>query len=278
MAQSQHIDSYGPSTNLPFGICAIYLNLKVHPPPFGICHDCSSLASISASTGAKGAGTLALPGATEGPVPGRGSKWLWPLNRCHEVVKVELNIQYSWFMLPLLSWCGKVVPSSLTWLRGETCLKRLQPSSELHKDYRKNRAFLYWLNKLNVYKMPSNDESINFRLLLLLFSSSDFTSCPFQWMIFQSSSSTHTPTHAEHLAPERNFEPDVSSKEQLHSLPPGRIHGIQVQWATSIVECSGQGLNQNRHSMYFWVRKLYQGFGVAEMVSLRQRCFGKQLQ
>ena len=29
MAQSLHIGSYGSSTNLPFGICAIYFDLKV---------------------------------------------------------------------------------------------------------------------------------------------------------------------------------------------------------------------------------------------------------
>ena len=30
MAQSLHIGSYGPSTNLLFGICAIYFDLKVY--------------------------------------------------------------------------------------------------------------------------------------------------------------------------------------------------------------------------------------------------------
>lgn len=38
-------------------------------PQIGICHACSSLASTSGSTGAKGAGTLPLPGATVGPGP-----------------------------------------------------------------------------------------------------------------------------------------------------------------------------------------------------------------
>ena len=32
MAQSLHIGSYGPSTNLPFSICAIYIDLKVLTP------------------------------------------------------------------------------------------------------------------------------------------------------------------------------------------------------------------------------------------------------
>lgn len=64
--------------------------------------------------------------------------------------------------------------------------------------------------------ISSNDESINFHYDLFL-SSSNFIS-----------PSTPTPTLPHHLAPE-HFEPGVSSREQLHLLPPvGRIHLIQL--------------------------------------------------
>lgn len=63
--------------------------------------------------------------------------------------------------------------------------------------------------------MPSNDESINFHYDLL-FSSSNFTS---------------PPTLPHHLAPE-HFEPGVSSKEQLHLLPPGGVESMESRWVT----------------------------------------------
>lgn len=80
-AQSLHLDLYRRTPrDLTFWyLCrAIYFDLFwyiLHPAPFAICHACSSLASTSGSTGAKGAGTrVPLLGATMGPVPGKGSK------------------------------------------------------------------------------------------------------------------------------------------------------------------------------------------------------------
>ena len=138
-AQSLHIDL---SRRTP-SICAILVSVprhifrpfSVHLAPFAICHACSSLASTSGSTGAKGAGTrVPLLGATMGPVPGKGSKWLvrlWIITTRWS--KWNWKSQYSGVMLPLLSWCGKAVPSSLTWLWGGMCFNRLQQSKWITK-------------------------------------------------------------------------------------------------------------------------------------------------
>lgn len=64
-----------------------------------------------------------------GLCPGKGSKWLvrlWIITTRWS--KWNWKSQYSGVMLPLLSWCGKAVPSSLTWLWGGMCFNRLQQS------------------------------------------------------------------------------------------------------------------------------------------------------